>query len=186
MFFIGLPSIISRTQPCTYIHTHTHTHTHSTSHSSRRTVQLPATVKLKWAEPTLMHLLQLLSSGNISMSKLQQLLPPPQFPPITNKPFVHYVDLLYCNRIDFHYFLALNTRRPIQDVLSSEKTVYVGDVTLNCAAFSSAINYGCGLLFLCLISPFIWIRPPSVAFQRDLWEQMNGLQVLIRIEQALH
>lgn len=49
------------------------------------------------------------------------------------------------NRNDFHYLLTLNTVHLIQDVLSSEKSVYVGDVTINWAAFSSAIIYGCGL-----------------------------------------
>lgn len=66
--------------------------------------------------------------------------------------------------------LVLNMRRLIQDVLSSEKAVYVGDVTFDWNFFSSAIIYGCSPLFMCLIPPFIQIRPSSGTFSGALVE----------------
>lgn len=115
---------------------------------------------VNWAQPTLMQLLQLFSFGDIAWAiessyyqhsgSIQQLLTSP----------------LYCNHTDFSFCMQVWGVR-LRRCFHLRKAVYVGDVTFNQAAFSSAIIYGCSLLFPCLIPPFVWIRPPVCCFPQS-------------------
>lgn len=118
-------------------HTHPYAYTHSTSHYRLRTFQLPATVKVRWTDPTR---LQLLSSDSIGTTITPAT-------PVHSQQLLTSHSCLWPTVMSSHWLSLLPRSEYEKDVLSSEKAVYVGDVTFHLAAFPSVIIHDCGLCF---------------------------------------